>query len=239
MDQTSDEVRNFFFTPGAMFWDSRQESDCSAIFTNMVTWNKMSSKFPMCMRLASLSQWMNLKKGGGLDIKWRNSHPNTPVFPVSLASSVGDLGRDHEDYFLTPLEHWSVPDLSRSRQASSPVHLGDLTHISSTETARTEFRRHSSAQQPCRGPAAGFQQLYLLHPGHTLSLPMTVIFFCTPNPLSLCPVCRMRMMQTPTVEVHVLRRPAPLNEWSLSPTLMNTHIAIFILLFSDSFFYRG
>lgn len=120
-----------------MFWDSQQESDYSAIFTNKVTWNKMSSKFPMCMRLASLSQWMNLKKKKkkeGLDIKWSNSHPNTPVFPVSLASSVGDLCRDHEDYFLTPLEHWSVPDLSHSHQASSLVHLGDLTHISSTET---------------------------------------------------------------------------------------------------------
>lgn len=74
-----------------MFWDSQQECDYSAIFTNKVTWNKMSSKFPMFMRLAGLHEvngWA-LKKKEGLDIKWSNSYPNTPVFPVSLASLLG------------------------------------------------------------------------------------------------------------------------------------------------------
>lgn len=124
--------------------------------------------------------------------------------------------------------------LSSALRWPSPTSARQRNRIQSTE-----FRGHSSAQQPCTGPAAGFQQLYFLHPGHTLSLPMAVVFFCTPSPLSVCPVCCKCMMQTPNVEVHVLWRSAPQNKWILPLTLMNTCIAIFILPFSDSFFYHG
>lgn len=166
--------------------------------------------------------------------------PKHPSLPSLLSQQCWGPRQRSRRLFLNSLGALKCPWLkSLSPGLLSSALRWPHPHQQHRDRARTEFGRHSSAQQPCRGPAAGFQQLYLLHPGHTLSLPMTVIFFCTPNPLSLCPVCRMRMMQTPNVEVHVLRRPAPLNEWSLSPTLMNTHIAIFILPFSDSFFYRG
>lgn len=69
----------------------------------------MSSKFPMCMRLASLSQWMNLKKGGGAGYKMTQQPPKHPSLPSLLSQQCWGPMQRSQRLFLNSLGALKCP----------------------------------------------------------------------------------------------------------------------------------